>query len=108
MWGVSLAIFSQVTCYAMSIPFLLTIGAISSILMSMTMTLMQTLAAPEMRGRMMSIGMMTFGAMPLSSLPFAFLAERTGTPDSLMISGILLALTTLVFAAVYPGFRRLD
>ncbi len=108
MWGVSLAIFSQVTSYAMSIPFLLTIGVISSILMSMTMTLMQTLAAPEMRGRMMSIGMMTFGAMPLSSLPFAFLAERTGTPDSLMISGILLALTTLVFAAVYPGFRRLD
>ena len=57
---------------------------------------------------MMSIAMMTFGAMPLSSIPFGILAEYTGTPDSLMISGILLAVITLIFAVVYPGFRRVE
>ena len=108
LWGICLAVFSQVTNYAMSIPFLLAIGAISAVSMSMTMTMMQTLAAPEMRGRMMSIGMMTFGAMPLSSIPFGWLAQRVGTPDSLMISGALLAVVTLIFAVAYPGFRRLD
>ncbi len=107
-WGVSLAMFSQVTNYALAVPLLLAIGAISSVSMSLTMTMMQVLAAPEMRGRMMSIAMMTFGAMPLSSIPFGLLAERTGTPDSLMISGVLLAIITLIFAAVYPGFRRVD
>lgn len=108
LWGICLAVFSQVTNYAMSIPFLLAIGAISSVSMSMTMTMMQTLAAPEMRGRMMSIGMMTFGAMPLSSIPFGWLAQSVGTPDSLMISGALLAVVTLIFAVAYPGFRRLN
>ena len=108
LWGICLAVFSQVTSYALSVPFLLAIGAISAVSMSMTMTMMQTLAAPEMRGRMMSIGMMTFGAMPLSSIPFGWLAQRVGTPDSLMISGALLAVVTLIFAAAYPGFRRLN
>ena len=108
LWGICLAVFSQVTSYAMSIPFLLAIGAISAVSMSMTMTMMQTLAAPEMRGRMMSIGMMTFGAMPLSSIPFGWLAQGIGTPNSLTISGILLAVVTLIFAAAAPGFRRLD
>ena len=108
LWGVSLAMFSQVTDYGVAIPFLLTIGVISSVSMSLTMTMMQVLAAPEMRGRMMSIAMMTFGAMPLSSIPFGILAEYTGTPDSLMISGILLAVITMVFAVVYPGFRRVE
>ena len=108
MWGVSLAIFAQVTNYGVSIPFLLAIGAISSISMSLTMTMMQVLAAPEMRGRMMSIAMMTFGAMPLSSVPFGLLAEYTGTPNSLMISGILLAVLTLIFGILYPALRRVE
>ena len=108
IWGVALAIFSQVDNYGVAIPFLLIIGAISAISMSMTMTMMQVLAAPAMRGRMMSIGMMTFGATPLSSVPFGAIAVWTGTPDSLMISGVLLALITVVFAIVYPGFRRVN
>ena len=108
VWGVALAMFSQVTSYGVAIPFLLLIGAISAVSMSMTMTMMQVLAAPEMRGRMMSIGMMTFGATPLSSLPFGALAEQTGTPTSLFVSGVLLVVVTLVFAIGYPGFRRVD
>ena len=108
IWGAALAGFSQMTDYGVTIPFLLVIGAISSISMSMTMTMMQVLAAREMRGRMMSIGMMTFGAMPLSSLPFGAMAEQTGTPNALLLSGLLLAAVTLMFAIVYPGFRRVD
>ena len=108
IWGVALAAFSQMTNYAATIPFLLLIGVISSVHMSLGMTMMQTLAAPEMRGRMMSIGMMTFGAMPLSSVPFGILAERIGTPSSLFISGALLSIVVLIFAVGYPAFRRVN
>ncbi len=108
VWGVALALFSQTAVYWAAVPFLLLIGVISSIHMSMGMTMMQTLAAPEMRGRMMSIGMMTFGAMPLSSLPFGALAERIGTPDSLLLSGALLAVVALAFTLAYPAFRRVN
>ena len=108
IWGVALAAFSQVTDYVVAVPFLLIIGMVSSVFMSLNMTMMQVLAPPEMRGRMMAIGMMTFGAMPLSSLPFGVLAEaRNSTPDALFISGVLLTVATLIFAVAYPTFRRL-
>ena len=61
VWGVSLAAFSQVTEYAAAVPYLLLIGMGSSVFMSLNMTMMQVLAAPAMRGRMMAIGMMSFG-----------------------------------------------
>ena len=108
VWGVGLAAFSQTTLYWAAVPFLLLIGVISSVHMSLGMTMMQTLAAPEMRGRMMSIGMMTFGAMPLSSVPFGIVAERIGTPGSLFISGALLSIVALGFTLAYPAFRRVD
>ena len=89
-------------------PFLLVVGMVSAVFMSLNMTMLQTLAPPEMRGRMMAIGMMTFGAMPLSALPFGVLAEARGsTADSLFISGILLTVATLIFWVAYPTFRRL-
>ncbi len=108
IWGVALAIFSQVPNYAMAVPFLLIIGVVSSVFMSLNMTMLQVLAVPEMRGRMTSINMMTFGAMPLSALPFGAIAERTGTPDALLISGILLVSCTVVFAIAIPSFRRMQ
>ena len=108
LWGIALALFSQMTNYTATVPFLLLIGVLSSVHMSLGMTMMQMLAAPQMRGRMMSIGMMTFGAMPLSSVPFGILAERIGTPDSLFISGALLSIVALIFAIGYPAFRRVD
>jgi len=106
-WGVGLALFSQTTSYATAVPFLFFIGLVSSLFMSLNMTLIQLNAAPEMRGRMMSIMMMTFGLMPLSALPFGALAEKVGTPDALLLSGVLLAAFTLVFTVAYPSFRRI-
>jgi hypothetical protein len=72
------------------------------------MTMVQLKADREMRGRAMSISMMTFGMMPLSAVPFGTLAEKIGTPDSLTISGILLAVFTIGFAIVNKTFRKMD
>ena len=73
------------------------------------MTMMQTLAEPHMRGRMMSIGMMTFGIMPLTALPFGYLAEwRGSTPDALLISGAILTVVSLAFGVLNGGFRRVN
>lgn len=106
-WGVALALFSQTTSYGMAIPFLLIIGLLSAVFMSLNMTLMQIYSVPEMRGRVMSISMMTFGAMPLSAVPFGAIAERIGTPNALGLSGLLLAVFTIFFAIGYPRFRKI-
>ncbi len=107
VWGIVLATFSQLDSYLLIFPTLLFMGFVSSLFMSLNMTLMQMSASPEMRGRMMSIAMMSFGAMPLSAVPFAALAERIGTADSLLISGVMLAIFTAIFAVAYPAFRRI-
>ena len=106
-WGVSLAVFSQATSYALAVPLLMIMGLLSSLFMSLSMTLTQLKSTPEMRGRIMSINMMTFGLMPLSALPFGALAEQIGTPDALGLSGLLLAAFTVLFALAYPSFRRI-
>ena len=107
-WGISLAIFAQLTSFTIAIPFLIFIGLTSSLYMSLNMTMVQTKADPEMRGRTMSSSMMTFGMMPLSAVPFGTLAEQIGTADSLTISGILLALFTIAFAITNKNFRKMD
>ena len=107
VWGIVIALFSQTTSYTVAILILPFLGLASSLFMSLNMTLLQLYAAPEMRGRMMSFMMMTWGVVPLSALPFGALAERTGTPDALLLSGSLLISFTILFAIVYPSFRRI-
>ena len=107
-WGVALAVFSQTTSYGIAAPLLVFMGLVSSVVMALNMTLLQLHSTPDMRGRVMSISMMTFGVMPLSAIPFGALAERIGTPDSLMLSGVLLAAATVLFAFARPSFRKVD
>jgi len=107
VWGVALALFSMTTSYALALPLLLLVGLVSSIFMTLNFTLLQTYASAEMRGRIMSIAMMTFGAMPLSAVPFGAVAEYAGTPSALFLSGALLTFFTIAFAIAYPHFRRI-
>ena len=107
-WGIGLAVFSQATSYAVAVPLLLFTGLSSSVFMSLNMTLMQINASPEMRGRVMSISMMTFGVQPLGAVPLGALAEYTSTPDALLFSGGLLIGVTLLFSVFYTGLRRID
>ena len=107
VWGVALALFSMTTFYALALPLLFLVGLVSSIFMTLNFTLLQTYASAEMRGRIMSIAMMTFGAMPLSAVPFGAVAEYAGTPSALFLSGVLLVFFTVVFALAYPHFRKI-
>ena len=107
LWGIGLTFSSQVTSYVLAVPLLLFVGFVSALFMSLSVTLIQLNSAPEMRGRMMSVRMMTLGFMPVTSVPFGAVAERIGTPDALLISGVLLMVVTIVFALDSPGFRRI-
>ena len=107
LWGVALATFAQTSSYLYAVPLLMLVGLLNSVFMSLNMTLIQIHASREMRGRMMSIAMMSFGVMPLSGVPFGILAEFTDTPFALTLSGLLLVAFTLVFFVAYPSYRRI-
>jgi MFS family permease len=106
VWGASLVAFSLCTSYTTSLPALLIVGFLSAVFMSLNMTLMQTYSSREMRGRIVSMAMMSFGIMPLSAVPFGALAEGIGTAASLGIAGLLLCLFAAVFFFVFPQFRK--
>ena len=104
-WGLSLVVFSRSFSYTTALPCLFLLGLMSAGFMSLNMTLIQQYSSAEMRGRVVSMAMMTFGIMPLSAVPFGAIAEHIGTADSLQIGGLLLCLFTLIFFFAYPKFR---
>jgi MFS family permease len=107
-WGIAIAFFSKSSSYAMALPFLFLIGLISSVFMSLHMTLLQTYSSQEMRGRVTSIGIMSFGAMPLSALPFGAIAEKIGTTNALFFCGLMLLAFAIVFSFSYSRFLRVE
>lgn len=108
VWGVAMAFFSRSTSYIAALPLLYLIGICNAIHTSLHMTLMQVYSSSEMRGRMMSLVVMTFGLTPVSALPFGAIAENIGTPNALCISGILLCVTVIIFGIFYPKFRMIE
>jgi predicted MFS family arabinose efflux permease len=108
VWGVAMAVFSGSESYITALPLIYLIGVCNAIHTSLHMTLMQVYSSPEMRGRMMSLVVMSFGLTPVSALPFGVIAEKIGTPNTLCISGILLCLTVITFGILYPRFRNIE
>ena len=108
LWGCTMVFFSKATSYATAMPFLFVAGFMSAIFMALNMTLLQTYSVDNMRGRIMSIAMMSFGMMPLSVLPFGAIAEKIGTPNALCVSGAMLTILTVIFTIVYPNFRKIN
>ena len=105
-WGLALFLFSRCESIYTAYPGIFVVGFMSSIFMSLNNTLMQIKSSDEMRGRMISLTMMTFGIMPLSAVPFGFLAEQIGTPASLMDAGALLCAFIILFYVFTPNFRK--
>ena len=105
-WGICLILFSQSASYITALPSLFLVGLMSGIFMSLNMTLMQLYSTAEMRGRIVSMAMMTFGIMPLSAVPFGAIAENMGTANSLGLSGLFLCFFTVAFFFSYPKLRK--
>ena len=105
-WGLALLMFSRCGSYYTAFPGIFVVGFMSSIFMALNNTLMQIKSSDVMRGRMVSLSMMTFGIMPLSAVPFGILAEHTGTAHSLTIAGALLCAFIIFFYIFTPNFRK--
>jgi len=61
-----------------------------------------------MRGRIMSIDMMSHGLMPLGVFPVSWVAERFGVGTGLVFSGVCFLLLTLLAVIFIPSVRRTD
>ena len=84
------------------------VGFGSMIFMTVNNTSIQLIIPDEMRGRVMSVMMMTFGLMPLGAVPAGVAAESFGVRPVVVIGGTLCIAVMLVIFFSLSAFRRMD
>ena len=107
-WAVFLAAFAMTETFWTAMVAGAFTGLVSSIFMSLHMSLVTLIIAPEMRGRVMAVMMMTFGLMPLGALPVAFFAGTIGIAISLVGCAVGLGLLTLVLMIKVPALMKIE
>jgi predicted MFS family arabinose efflux permease len=107
-FAVCLICFSLSTRVVGSLVFLFLLGFGFVCSMAVTNTLLQKLVTDEMRGRVMSMFMLSFiGAMPIGNLIAGAASHRFGVPHTLATGGLIIAVFVVVVTLRSPKLRGL-
>jgi len=106
-FGLGLAAFSRARTLWLALPILFVCGMAMMVQLAASNTILQTIVDDDKRGRVMSFYTMAFfGTVPLGSLIGGSLADRIGTPDTLLAGGVLSVLAAGLFFRALPDIRR--
>ena len=108
LWGIAVTAFAFTSWFYLSLLFIALIGFVSAVNMSMNRSLVQLQVEQHMRGRIMSIDMMSHGLMPLGILPIGYIAETVSVEAGLALSGVILFVTTIILASLMPKIRAIN
>jgi MFS family permease len=106
-FGLLLALFAMSTWLPLSTGIMGLLGGAQAIYLASNNTLVQVATPDELRGRVMSVYMMTWGLMPLGSLPQGVLADWLGAPVVAGGTGLLAGLVVILVAIRSPKIRGL-
>jgi MFS family permease len=108
-FGLCLVGFSLSRDVTLSLVMLFGLGFSIVCSIAVTNMLLQKLVTDEMRGRVMSMFMLSFiGAWPIGSFIAGVAARRFGAPHTLAAGGVVIALFNLYVAIRNPRLRALD
>jgi MFS family permease len=100
--------FALSTNVTVSLLFIFGMGFAIVFAVSLTNTLLQQLVTDEMRGRVMSMFVLSFiGAMPIGNLIAGAASEQFGAPHTLAFGGVLIAVFIVVVTLRNKGLREL-
>lgn len=106
LFGIALAGFSLSGHFALSAALLAVLGYCFMSQMAAVNTLLQSLVPETLRGRLMSLYVVTFvGMAPVGSLVMGRLSTRFGVQEVLLCGGVLTFGAALVFLADLPRVR---
>jgi MFS family permease len=108
LFGLSLLAFSFVSWLPGALALLACVGISSSVYMATNMTLLQTMVPAELRGRIISVYMLSWGLMPLGTLPLGAIADHFGAPVAVALGGGLCALFAVALRIRQPGILALE
>jgi predicted MFS family arabinose efflux permease len=107
-FGVSVIAFSQATHLAWSLACLFGVGFTIVTSVAVTNTLLQQLVTDEMRGRVMSMFILSFiGAMPLGNLLAGTVSQRYGVQSALTLGGICIVVYVTIVTLRNKRLREL-
>lgn len=107
-WGAATAAFGMSATYWLVISMGILVGWVSSWNMSLNRGMLQLQVEDRMRGRIMSIDMMSHGLMPIGVFPIAYIAENYDVGTALVVSGSMFMVLTLLSVLFIPSVRVTD
>jgi MFS family permease len=107
LFGTGIFVFALSRNLALSVAMLLVTGFAMNLNLSSSNTILQTIADPAMRGRVMGYYTMAFmGVTPFGSLFGGALAARFGAPHALAVSGVICVAAAVAYFAFLPSIRH--
>jgi MFS family permease len=107
IFGSALLVFSFSRSVVLSVAMLLVVGFSMMTHMAASNTILQTIADPDKRGRVMSYYTMSFlGMTPFGSLFGGAVAARFGAPRAVTVSGLICIAAAGIYFAYLPAIRR--
>jgi MFS family permease len=99
-------VFAITPVLAIAAILLFVAGLSSAAYMAINQTVMQLKVEDEVRGRVLSIYLLTWGLLPLGQLPLGALASRIGAPAATALAAAASALLILAIAVRFAALRR--
>jgi MFS family permease len=107
-WGAFTSAFGMATTVGLAAVLIGFIGLISAWNMSLNRGLLQMQVEDHMRGRIMSIDMMSHGLMPLGVIPISIIAEQHTVAVALIAAGGAFIVSVLLLALFARSVRQVD
>ena len=107
-FSLTLIAFAFVTSYTVAVAMIAVVGLTSFAFMTINNTLVQILAAPPMRGRVVSLLMMTWGFQSFGVLPFGYLADAVSISFAIGVGGAMLLVAMLILLVFSRQVLRLS
>lgn len=108
VWGALTSVFAMSHTQSLAMGLIALVGFFSSWNMSMNRGMLQMQVEDHMRGRIMSIDMMSHGLMPLGVFPISWIAENYDVGTALMVSGYAFMALILLAVVFIPSVRTTD
>ena len=97
-FGVGLLVLSQADWLLAAALVIAFVGASRVVFQTMSTTLMQTLAADEFRGRVMSLDQLTWGAAAVGGVLMGTMGQYVGVQSAMSLGGIVVAATAVLLS----------
>ena len=107
-WGLVTSLFGLTVNQFAAMLVIICFGWFMSWNMSMNRGLLQLQVDGRMRGRIMSIDMMSHGLMPLGVFPISLIADYYDVGIALFVSGIAFVVATIAAVLFVPAVRTTD